>query len=62
MAKSFRCLAGRHRWRATKSADDDSHIQCEDCGKIRVHATSGQDVGRAANEAVAIRQSRAPWV
>lgn len=52
MAKSLRCLAGRHHWRSTKSADDDTRIDCEDCGKLRVHATSKHDFGRAANEAV----------
>jgi hypothetical protein len=58
MAKSLRCLAGRHHWRSTKGADGDTRIDCEDCGKLRVHATSGFDVTRASNEAAAKNAGR----
>jgi len=53
MAKNLRCRAGRHHWRSTKIAEGDTRIECQECGKLRVHATSGFDVTRAANQAAA---------
>ena len=53
MAKNLRCRAGRHHWRSTEIAEGDTRIECQDCGKLRVHATSGFDVTRAANQAAA---------
>jgi hypothetical protein len=49
MAKSVRCLIGRHRWHSLRDDEGNSYMECWDCGKFRERTARSvllRDLGR----------------